>query len=409
MKKGLIAAVIIMVILAGIATAGCAYLFTKPKDNGHELIVTDSIDRFVFPENYTVNETIMDSLVLSGDYLVQHIKSNGKWEYQYLPETDSLASKYNILRHAGTTYSLALIFSFTKDLRYYNGTITTLNYLANERIVYENTPTHEIGYITYPGDYIKLGGAALALLAFIQTAKIDPEVDYDREINALGNFLLMMQYDNGKMQCFYKEKEDEHNDFYPGESLIALAKLHDYTGEQKYLDALTLGLGFYNDYYKAARYTAYTPWGTEAMLFAHMWTGNDSYLDFSYKMAASCLSGQNQPHNTDDPRHVGGWGSNPGSNGASRVEGAVDSYLMAKRDGDIDQVKKLEGGVFLCGQFLMNLQYNETDVQDFANPGRALGGYPFNHEDDTVRIDAVQHSVVVLAKIMLYQSTTQNL
>jgi hypothetical protein len=402
--------VLIAVILAAILiVSGFGYylLFMKPKHQDHELIETHNTGGFVFPENFTTNETIIEYLVTSGDYLLDKIEDDGRWVYQYDTATDDIPNKYNILRHAGTTYSLALIFKYTQDLRYYNGTILTLNYLMNERLIFEDLGDYEIAYIEYKS-LAKLGGVALTLLGLTEVIRMDPRVDYDRELDGMGNFLLMMQYPSGKFQCFYKTKEDEHNDYYPGEALLALAKIYDLTGEKKYLDALELGFGFYNDYYKAARYTAYTPWATEAMVYGYDWLKNDSYQDMCFSMANSCLSGQYEPGDSVNPLYIGGWGSDPASNAASRIEGVVDSYLLAKRTGDTNRMEKYYDGSVYCGYFLINLQFNETDVEDFPAPERALGGTPLSHSDPHIRIDYVQHAVVVLAKILVYTNTDNN-
>jgi hypothetical protein len=407
MKKIYILIAVILAAILIVSGFGYYLLFMKPKHQDHELIETNNTEGFVFPENFTTNETIIEYLVTSGDYLLDKIEDDGRWVYQYDPATDDIPNKYNILRHAGTTYSLALIFKYTQDLRYYNGTIITLNYLMNERLIFEDQGDYEIAYIEYKS-LAKLGGVALTLLGLTEVIRMDPRVDYDRELDAMGNFLLMMQYPSGKFQCFYKTKEDEHNDYYPGEALLALAKIYDLTGEKKYLDALELGFGFYNDYYKAARYTAYTPWATEAMVYGYEWLKNDSYQDMCYNMANSCLSGQYEPGDSVNPLYIGGWGSDPAANAASRIEGVVDSYLLAKRTGDTARIQKYYDGSVYCGYFLINLQFNETDVEDFPAPERALGGTPLSHSDPHIRIDYVQHAVVVLAKILVYTNTDNN-
>lgn len=407
MKKPIVFVAISIICLTGISGGLYFYLLTKePASTGHVPPAND-LERFNLPEGLLSNETILTSLGMSGDYLLSHIQKSGKWDYEYDPMKDHVLSTYNVLRHAGTTYSLALIFKYTRDLDYYNGTVSTLDYLISKFMVYENKGGVEIGYMQEDG-LVKLGGAALALLAIVEVEKMDPEANYDREMNALGNFVLMMHQDSGRFLCFYKLNEDQHNDFYPGEALLALSRLYDHTKDTRYLDALELGLGYYNEYYKAGSYTAYTPWATEANVYAYGWLKNESYMDICYRMAQSCASGQWTPETAPDPLYIGGFSPEPASNLASRMEGVVDSYLLAKREGDTAHQDEFLPHIQYTALVLMNLQFNETDVTGMPDPDDALGGMPLNYSDLTIRIDYVQHAVVVLAKILRYQYSTEN-
>ena len=402
MKKTIVFATLAIICLAGLSSGLYYYLLTKEPASPEHVPPANDLDRFNLPAGILSNDTILGSLKLSGDYMLSHIQKNGKWDYEYDPLKDKVLSTYNVLRHAGATYCLALIFKYTQDLDYYNGTVSTLDYLISKFMVYENKGGIEIGYLQEDG-MVKLGGAALALLAIVEVEKLDPEANYDREMNALGNFVLMMQQDSGRFLCFYKLNEDQHNDFYPGEALLALSRLYDHTKDERYLDALSLGLSYYNDYYKAGLYTAYTPWATEANVYAYGWLKNASYLDISYRMAVSCASGQWTPETAPDPLYIGGFSPEPSSNLASRMEGVVDAYLLAKRNGEASRQAEFLPHLQYTALVLMNLQLNATDVAGMPDPDDALGGTPLTYSDLTIRIDYVQHAVVVLAKIMRYQ------
>ena len=56
-----------------------------------------------------------------------------------------------------------------------------------------------------------------------------------------------------------------------------------------------------------------------------------------------------------------------------------------------------------CGGFLMRLQIDEEDASILPDPEKSVGGIPNERDDLTVRIDNVQHTLVVLTKIMVYQ------
>jgi hypothetical protein len=398
----------VLIALLIVLTSTLVFLLMQDRQmREYPFIPAESDDRFIFPSNITANETLMDYLTLSGDYLVQHIRSSGKWDYEYDPEDDENLPRYNILRHAGTTYSLALIFKYTRDPRYYNGTARSLNYLLSHHLHFENWGNSEIAYME-ERDVVKLGGAALAVLAIVEMEQVDPLVRYERELEGLGEFIVQMQYQNGSFQCFYKTRENEHSDYYPGEALLALARLYDHYGHQKYLDALTVGLEFYNPYYGRS-YTAYTPWATEAMVYAYGWNNDTAYIDQCYAMAESCRSGQNLPGRKAVEQNIGGWGSDPAANGASRVEGVVDSFLLAKRLDDPEKMNRYNSTMEYACRFLINLQFDAEEAGGFPKPEKVAGGTPLSHSENNIRIDYVQHAVVVIVKVMVYRSSDLNI
>ena len=403
------ALVVVFVVAITLVLAGIGYQMVRVAENSdmQQPSMADSLERFVFASGYDVNETILSSLKLAGDYLVNHITPNDRWDYQYDPENDKVENDYNIIRHAGTTYSLSLLFRYCPDTDYYNGTALTLNYLLRY-MKYDTVGGVEIGRIVYSGKS-DIGCASLTLMSLIEVCRADPKADYEREISALSDFILMMQKDDGRFQCYYDghsaERQAEHNDYYPGEALLALSKVHDHTGNEAYLDALEKGFEFYMGYYSDGRYTSYSAWATEAMVYTYGLTSNGSYVDFCYLLADRCLSGQITPDTASEPRFVGGWTPTPASHAASRVEGVMDAYLLAKRISDSSREIQLGRSSSYTAGFLIGLQYNGEDVAAFPSPEKTLGGVPFNYASPSVRIDNVQHAIVVLIKMMVYSGS----
>ncbi len=367
-----------------------------------EVPTFEFIREYDLPVNLSANSSILESITLAGEYLLNHLDSQGRFDYLYNGSSGKSMGGYNGLRHAGTSYSLALIFKYTGEERFFNGTMASINYLLFKYLHFEGMGISRFAYIESEGR-IKLGGAALALLALVEARRICPGVDLMDEIYGLADFILRMQYENGSFQCYFREK-DNHNDYYPGEALLALAKVHDLTGEERYLASLERGLDFYVDYYGRGRYSAFTPWGTEAMVYAYEHLGNSSYVDLCFRMADRCMAGQIGPWKGVDPSVVGAFSYDPRANTASRAEGVIDSYLLASFMGDNVSMERYGNSADSSAGFLMYLQLNETDVSGFKDPAMTLGGFPGSYADLTIRIDYVQHAVVVLVKTMVYRA-----
>ena len=367
-----------------------------------EVPTFDFIREYDLPELENLNTSIVDSVSLAGDYLLNHLDDQGKFDYLYNASRGESMGGYNVLRHAGTSYSLALIFKYTGEEEFFNGTMLSINYLLFNHLHFEGMGPSKFAYIA-SGGRIKLGGAALALLALVEAQKVCPGVDLMDEIHGLADFILRMQYENGSFRCYFRE-EDRHNDYYPGEALLALAKAHDLTREERYLTSLERGLDFYVDYYSRGRYTAFTPWGTEAMVYAYEHLENSSYVDLCFRMADRCMAGQIGPWEGVDPFVVGAFSHAPRANTASRAEGVVDSFLLASIMEDNASMERYGRSADSSAGFLMYLQLNETDVYGFEDPTMSVGGFPASYDDLNIRIDYVQHAVVVLVKAMVYRA-----
>lgn len=394
--------IFVLITISIVFTSGfIAVMFLNNEQINYPDLPPGDLSRFDLPDYENLNTSILASLQMAGDYLVNHIQGSGKWDYQYDPVEDRNEKGYNVLRHSATTYSLALIFKYTRDPDHYNGTISTLNYVLSRYMVMGKIEGVNVAYMVR-GGYAKLGGAALTVLAVSEVEKLDPYARYEKELDMLGEFILQMQKEDGSFQCFYLEKEDEHSDYYPGEALLALARLYDATGDQRYLDALLIGFDHYNPYF-TDRYTAYSPWAVEAMVYTLQWADVPEYIEYCYATAESCSRGQNLPEYTSDEKLVGAWGSDPASNAASRIEAVMDSYLLAKRKNHTAKEMEFKTSAELGARFLMNFQLDGEEAEMFPSPDLVKGGFPQTYNNLDIRIDQVQHAVVVLAKLMVYQ------
>ena len=82
--------------------------------------------------------------------------------------------------------------------------------------------------------------------------------------------------------------------------------------------------------------------------------------------------------------------------------------MIAKRRGRNDMAELFNSSMALCAGFLLGLQVTDAEVQDGTYSSSSLGGFVNSHKDPWIRIDYVQHAVVVLAKIMVYRGSTEH-
>jgi hypothetical protein len=384
------------------STVSIYHIITSNEETGFPVLDIRPTDRFRLVDLEDPDREIVDSLRLSGEYLVNHIEEDGSWDYLYDAGKDRSIDDYNLLRHAGTTYSMALIFKYTGDPRFYNGSVITANYMLENYLHFEEKDVGEIAYVS-SGHLVKLGGAALAALALIQIATADPLVLYDREITGFGNFILNQITESGKFNCYMNALENKHNDYYPGEALLALTGIYEYTGDCRYLDGLNRSWEFYKDFYGSGGYTPFSPWGTEALYHTCRITGRADLADLALLMGRNSISSQIQPSPYTDERYIGGFGNPPRSNSASKVEAGVDAYALSLLLGEDYWIDVFNETISLARKFLLELQLNRSEADELPNPVLSRGGYPDTFDDLEIRIDYVQHSVVVLIKILAYR------
>lgn len=393
---------ICLIILFSTMAVSIYYIITSSEETGYPVLEATSLERFNLVNIVNPDEEIIDSLKLSGEYLVNHIEEDGSWDYLYNAGEDRSIDDYNLLRHAGTTYSLALIFKYTGDPRFYNGSVITANHMLEKYLHFEERETGEIAYIS-SGHLVKLGGAALAALALVQIATVDPLVLYDREINGFGNFILGQITESGKFDCYMNALENKHNDYYPGEALLALTSIYEYTKDSRYLEGLNRSWEFYTDYYSSGGYNPFSPWGTEALYHTYRFTNRSDLADLAILMGRNSISGQIRPSYVTDERYIGGFGNPPRSNSASKVEAGIDAYALSLMISDEYWADIFNESISLARKFLLELQINRSEANDLPNPSLSLGGYPYSFDDMEIRIDYVQHAVVVLVKILAYR------
>lgn len=197
-----------------------------------------------------VNGDYINSLIGSNTkYLINSIQADGKFIYGQYPINGQEMSGYNILRHAGTLWSLVIQYDKMSENRevHQKAIESALTYLLGE-IVYDQNASEVAYVVERKSKEIKLGGNGIALCALIVYMEKFQNEKYLELCEMLGNGILsMMNQDTGKYYHVLYYGDDEHADFsgknefrtvyYDGEATLALLKLCGLTGNDKWLTA----------------------------------------------------------------------------------------------------------------------------------------------------------------------------
>ena len=178
-------------------------------------------------------------IATAADHLAEQIKEDGSFVYGYYPRFDNEASGYNILRHAGTVWSLICRYRMTGDAALAEKIDLAIEYMLSQMVY----PDDDTAYLYEAvDDEIKLGGCGIAVVALTEYMDVF-ETDKHLEIcRKMGNGILrLLDQEDGTyyhvLNGDFTEKEEFRTVYYDGEATFALCRLYSVTGDEKWLDA----------------------------------------------------------------------------------------------------------------------------------------------------------------------------
>jgi hypothetical protein len=333
-----------------------------------------------------------------GDYLVRHQHADGRFDYIYDAATDQVGSGYNILRHAGACYALAELYQATKDRRYLDASRRGIDaLLETARPPRAEHRGAKFEAVASDGE-AKLGGSALAVLAILKWQEASGASPWTERARHLGSFLLFQQEANGRFRSTYLVEGGDERDFesryYPGEAVLALARLARVDRDPKWLRAAERGAAWIVDV-RDAKATEPPPdqWLVMSLDELHRATGKRTYADASLRIADAIVRAQRTEPEAGDL--LGSFAPSARSTPASvRGEALVAACAVARRlkTSDAPYFAALER---LWG-FLRRCQITGEAAASLPRPAAASGGFRSSLEDWKVRIDFVQHAVSAL-------------
>jgi len=346
---------------------------------------------------------IYDSAVGGGDWIVYNQNPDGSYRYTYDYETNEYGLQNNMLRHAGTTFALSWLYNATGDYRYMRAARRGCEFLRNRMV---DLPGGRSA-VSYFGT-IKLGGAALGVLAFSGVRLLDNDTSRDSDMKRLGRFIISMQNESGHFRSYYRAtyfyELDREVSVYAGESLYALARLYRIFGDETYLRAFEKAVDEYRPYMQKTHDTAFYAWATSGcceMYEAtkmHTGTGNRTFADFAFEMTDHMAYIQVKDEESED---CGSFGGVVSINTGTYTEGIGDAYRIAVKLNDSKRVNSYGAALLRGCRSVMKLQMLPGDLEDAQCPDRALGGFRSRLWDPVLRIDYAQHAVSGMSRVLV--------
>jgi hypothetical protein len=353
--------------------------------------------RGAIPVDVITKARLNASARAGGDYLVRMQKQDGSFVYSYDAGTDGLTEReYNIVRHAGTAFSLFQLYESTHEPRYLSSANRAIAFLRGWfRPASENSGV----YVLDNDGKAKLGAAGLSLLALTRQLVLDPKSGDRAHSEQLARFLLSMQRKDGSFQSYFALRGDEPVDsislYYPGEAILGLVSLYKITADRRLLDSARRGANYLIESQRKMKELPEDAWLMQALEALHGIGGEKLYADHALSIAEAMMA--DQYRSDGPPGYAGGFG--PGvprsTPAASRAEGMLAAYRLARKVKD-SRSQTIAESLRAAARFQLSQQFDRDNSFFLPNPGRAAGGFKAGVTSLRIRIDFVQHNICSL-------------
>lgn len=326
-------------------------------------------------------------------YLCNSINNNGSFIYEISVKKNTISNDYNILRHAGALYTIYQWQNlFSKN--------SVLNENVNIAANYLIKRFHSLGVqkedLLCPSEKneLKLGGAALSLLALIERYKINANLTDWEIMKGLANFIVWMQEPSGKFKSKYiyttKKFSKFDSVYYHGQSILALIKLYQVDRNSLWLQRAKISANFYvkNPALDKNKNRAYNHWLVIALSELCIIKANEDYYNEIYNLTVPVVNSiQSNFKKSDNKLRYSS------ASIATRGEAIVALAELEKHVENQNRVKELLPVIEHILEYCSTLQIKDTSIY---SENKLVGGIIKDKYNPVIRIDYVQHVLQVV-------------
>jgi len=341
----------------------------------------------------TGEDGILYAAALGGYYLIKVQRPDGGFGYQYDYRTGRWADEDEIHRQCGSTFTQAWLAELTGRPEFSLSTEWALRWLTSQ--------VTELGGSAMLTD---LGGTALVLLSLTSHAKHLGDASRDGLIDRLGQYLLDSIAEGGVFT--------RGGSLQWGQSLQALGRLYDYTGDARYLDAMEatshwLFLHPERSYEATGEGYLMSLWVGDPLVRLYSHRPLSWIPEYLFRLTDAIVDRQHLPHNTGELDRLGHYiceeaGGDPTWRTALRLEGVADAVALARLLGDEARLARYRESVRFAVYALQKLQLRAGDTRGAVDPTLVEGAWPLSPDSRTLRADVTHHTANTLLKAALY-------
>ncbi len=340
-------------------------------------------------------------------YLLKACSPHGRFAYIVDTADGGVSRSYNIVRHAGAIYSLAMYNRFHPDAQAVNTMTQAATFLrtvymshdsrSNELVVWSKA----VGF----GTEADLGGSALGLVALTEAARARPGSIPIEDLQSLARFVTSMQRPDGSFFSRYQAGvgpvSGGESLYYPGEAALGLIGLYELDHSRRWLEAAAKGLSYLAKSRQGAKDIPDDHWAliATAKLLPHYDraaspSSRDELIRHARDICRAMLA--EQVTAAHDPRLVGGFTPDGRTTPtATRLEGLLAALEFLPRE-DTALRTQIETAAKLGVAFLLRAQIVSGPFAGgvpATMPGHKSVVMNAQARESEVRIDYVQHAL----------------
>lgn len=387
-------------------------------------------------------DIIYDKMMKSVDWLIKNMNNDGSFLYYYDPYKDTIVDDMhpkminplynNILRHSGGTISLLRAYELSDNKIYLQKAKESIEFLITT--FKEHQYNNQYACFPFFNKKSKLGGAGIGLVAMMHYYMHTKDESYRKYLDGLVRHILSRVDESGELIGYYihpqfnegkplinpsdEVKKNLFSFYYPGEALLGLALYYLYIDNideelksdikeksEKALDFLVDIRPIKYDYMFDT-----LPADAWLMQAIEEWVKVDglkkqSYIDFVFNDTKQMFEHMYKEENTlaTNKDYIGGFYYEYGDHvyhDASRCEGVVSAYYLAKYLKDENKASWIMENMILSAKGLMKTFHDEKSVYAHINPEKALHSFRFKLTRQWVRVDSVQHASCFFARLI---------
>ncbi len=355
--------------------------------------------------------TLLTAARMAGKYLIRSVQPSGKFVYTYHPTTHRKSRRYNILRHAGTTYSMLELYQATREPKILRAAQRALGYLKQKMKPSPLNQSHALSLVER--GVSKLGGNGLALVALTQYMYATKSKEGLSQAKKLATDIALRQRKNGSFTHIYDYPSGRAHRFisgyYPGEAILGLMRLYRLDRKKLWLETAKQAANYLilvRDKSKTRDTISHDHWLLYGLNELYRYIKDPIYLQHARKIVRAIHKRQN--HHTHPLDWRGSYNTPPRSTPtATRSEGLCAAYTMLKKQSSLPQQQKLILALKQGISFQLQTQFRLENTLYFPHPREALGAFASSLTQSHIRIDYVQHnlsSLLCLRRILQRQT-----
>jgi hypothetical protein len=335
------------------------------------------------------------------------VEADGRFRYLWRTADGRPLSGFNVLRHAGSAYSLVQAADTFGEPGWRAAAERALAWTVGRSRTDERHGPYGGGKVRWLPEtkHVKLGGAALAAVALATWQQTTGDERWSTELREFARYLVSQQQESGEFVYFASiepggEPRDDVSVYYPGEAVLGLVLTYGVDPDPAWLEAAIRGAAWLvevRDAGKSRRSLENDHWLMIGLSHLYRITQDPRWLDHSLRLAEAVewQAGAHAGHDVFHRDYKGGFYEPPRSTpAATRAEGLVavlDTCEAARR-----ACPQVQDRLVAALGHVLESQYRPETAWWMPRPGRVVGGFAGGVVDPDLRNDYTQHALSAL-------------